>query len=752
LTIEQDFDVPFVASMALREKQIQQNYRPIIAVHKWFARRPATLFRALLLSEFGVGSVRERFFEANSLKGRRVADPFMGGGTPLFEANRLGCDVVGYDINPMAYWIVRQEIEWLDLAAYQAAAGALVRALDRKVGHLYRTHCLHCSAEAPVKYFLWVKTLACTGCGRDVDLFPGYVLSEDRRHPRNVLVCASCGELTETDDRKAPGACGSCRKALSTEGPARRSQCACPACDTMNRYPAPERGAPRHRMFALEYHCHACKPGHQGRFFKVPAAEDLARYAQAGAMLARMRPSFIPRESIPPGDETDRLHRWGYRLYREMFNDRQLLGLETSARLIARQGDEHVRNALATNLSDLLRYQNMLCRYDDAVLKSLDIFSVHGFPVGLIQCESNLLGIVSGREAPNLFGDGEGGTNVGSGGWSNVIDKFTKAKAYCARPFEFRHDGRRKVQVPIPGEWIGDTRSDGTAADRREVALHCGSATAANLPPGSLDAVLTDPPYFSNVQYAELMDFCYVWLRRLVNGAEPAFRAATTRSADELTGNETMERGLGHFAGGLSEVFRRLARALKPGAPFVFTYHNNDLTAYHPVAVAILDAGLACTATLPCPAEMAASIHIAGTGSSVVDSIFVCRAAELPARSKAPAAPTPDEVADLVRHDCALLQQGGVEPTPGDVRCMMFGHLVRLAIRELRPTWDAGAAIEARLAAVGTWLHGFGGAATVEAALAGRPQRPKGTNAPPNGKVNSQRRTRRGVTDASLPI
>ena len=50
--IEKNFDIPFIADLALREKQIQQNYRPIIAVHKWFARRPGTLFRGLLLSEF----------------------------------------------------------------------------------------------------------------------------------------------------------------------------------------------------------------------------------------------------------------------------------------------------------------------------------------------------------------------------------------------------------------------------------------------------------------------------------------------------------------------------------------------------------------------------------------------------------------------------------------------------------------------------------------------------------------------------
>jgi hypothetical protein len=47
--IDKDFDVPFVARLAQREKQIQQHYRPVIGVHKWFARRPGTLFRALLL-------------------------------------------------------------------------------------------------------------------------------------------------------------------------------------------------------------------------------------------------------------------------------------------------------------------------------------------------------------------------------------------------------------------------------------------------------------------------------------------------------------------------------------------------------------------------------------------------------------------------------------------------------------------------------------------------------------------------------
>ena len=47
MAIEDRFNISLIAGLALREKQVQQNYRPIIAVHKWFARRPGTLFRGI---------------------------------------------------------------------------------------------------------------------------------------------------------------------------------------------------------------------------------------------------------------------------------------------------------------------------------------------------------------------------------------------------------------------------------------------------------------------------------------------------------------------------------------------------------------------------------------------------------------------------------------------------------------------------------------------------------------------------------
>src|SRR3954454_4942502 len=103
--IEHQFDIPFIADLALREKQVQQSYRPIIAVHKWFARRPGTLFRGLALEEVVHQQLAEHYFCAHDLDGV-VLDPFMGGGTTLFDANRVGLSVVGYDTNPMSRWLV----------------------------------------------------------------------------------------------------------------------------------------------------------------------------------------------------------------------------------------------------------------------------------------------------------------------------------------------------------------------------------------------------------------------------------------------------------------------------------------------------------------------------------------------------------------------------------------------------------------------------------------------------------------------
>ena len=334
----------------------------------------------------------------------------------------------------------------------------------------------------------------------------------------------------------------------------------------------------------------------------------------------------------------------------------------------------------------------MLCRYDTMALKSLDLFSVHGFPVGLMQAESNLLGIV-----------GEDGKNVGSGGWTNIIEKYAKAKRYCEAPFEIKQEGNKKTVIQIAGEWIGEFMN---GHRRRNIAIHCASSTDIEIEPGVMDAVFTDPPYFGNVQYGELMDFCYVWLRCVLGQDADGFGKASSRDARELTGNQTECRNIEHFTEGLATVYTKMALALKPGAPLVFTYHHNKLTAYSAIVVAILDAGLTCSASLPCPAEMGGSIHIQGTGSSIVDSVFVCRTVDDIANGnyldKAP------RLSSIIANDLKQLSDAGMVPRMGDVRCITFGHLARLAVRNLRDSWDKSMTTSDKLAIVTDEMRNFG--------------------------------------------
>ena len=685
--LESRFDRAFVSRLAVREKQIQQNYRPVIGIHKWFARRPGSVFRSLLLAEFADGDLADAYWEPHALSGK-IADPFMGGGTPLFEATRLGFNVLGGDVNPMAYWIVRQSLTPLDPELVRTEGDRIAALVEREVGEYYTTSCEVCGHDAPVKYFLWVKTSICPDCSQRNDLFPGYRLAETGRHPRHVVACPECGALGEFEDvptRDSPASCPECAAHVHIEGPAARGSVACSGCEITYAYLRSQEGPPQHRLWAIEYHCPDCYGGRKGRQFKAPDPGDLRRVERAAALFTEIELELpIPGDAIPAGDESDRLHRWGYQRYREMFSARQLLGLGLLLKAICSQTDGPVRDALLTVFSDFLRYQNMLCRYDTAALKCQDIFSVHGFPVGLIQCENNLLGI----------------PGVGGGAFRHFVQKYARAKEYCAAPFEVRRQGRRNARVPIVGETIA-ADLDSESISGKSALLYCGPSQAAQLAPASLDGVFTDPPYFDNVQYAELIDFCYVWLRRVLGSEHPEFLPETTRTAGELTGNGTAGRGLAGFTDGLSAVFSTFAAALKPGAPFVFTFHHNDPQAYVPLVVSILDAGLTCTAVLPAAAEMAASLHIARTSSSVLDSVFVCRRDNKAARTGARG---DDEIQAALRSDLDAMSDVGLPPRAGDVRCLLAGHIAAHAVRILAPEWRRSAPLDQRMEAAAAQL------------------------------------------------
>jgi len=377
-------------------------------------------------------------------------------------------------------------------------------------------------------------------------------------------------------------------------------------------------------------------------------------------------PFWPADELIPDGHETARLLNWGYLRWIDLFSDRQLYGLGLLAARIDAEKDGPVKRALQTMFSDFLRYQNMLCRYDRQGLKPSDIFSLHGFPVPRVACEVALIGTAK----------------VGSGGFRHALAKYVRAKRWCRAPYEKADQGKNRPTVP---ETIGSkfVRSPARLGTSRRAYLKRGSLQVDELEEASVDIVLTDPPYFANVQYGELMDFCYVWLRRL-SPKTSFFKRPSTKTRDDAVGSGGEDSvDIVEFTGRLSTVFEAATKTLKPGAPFCFTYHHNDLDAYAPLVVACLNAGLVPTAVFASPSEMRSSTHIHKRNAATVDTLFVLRKPPVTDLSRQRRA---DDAGGVRRH-LAALRRVGLRPTEADRDCLRSGQLAARAMVELADDW-----------------------------------------------------------------
>lgn len=113
---EESFPIVEINRPAVPERNA---FKPIYQMHKWFARRASCVFRAILLASMkpAGADIMAEFYKDHTgdpeTNGVKVLDPFMGGGTTVVEALRLGCDVTGTDLNPVAWFIVKTEVSRL---------------------------------------------------------------------------------------------------------------------------------------------------------------------------------------------------------------------------------------------------------------------------------------------------------------------------------------------------------------------------------------------------------------------------------------------------------------------------------------------------------------------------------------------------------------------------------------------------------------------------------------------------------------
>src|SRR5438093_7897022 len=234
--IESDsFPFEFISQLAEMESWRKEVYRPIYHIHKWWAKRLGSVFRGILLGSALPDSENlvEAFYRRHDFAGLIVFDPFMGSGTTIGEAHKLGFTALGRDINPVACESVRVALGPLRRGVLLQAFAQLSSGVGEKIRALYRSADGEGHVSDALCYF-WVKTLQCPACSQRVDLFPSYIFARNAypdRKPEVRVCCPGCSGIFSADVKDTRVGCPQCRLAFNPhKGPATGASATCQHC------------------------------------------------------------------------------------------------------------------------------------------------------------------------------------------------------------------------------------------------------------------------------------------------------------------------------------------------------------------------------------------------------------------------------------------------------------------------------------------------------------------------------------------
>ncbi len=611
----EDDDFPFEALSEIAEIESwrKEINRPLYHIHKWWAHRLGSVFRAMAIGAFAPSGsdLLDLFYRPLRLMNAVVFDPFMGSGTTVGEAAKLGARAIGRDINPVAHFLVKNALSAHDRKEILREFGAIERDVADRIRQFYRAS-LPDGTQVDALYFFWVKTVGCPQCQADVDLFSSYVFARHtypKKHPEAQAVCPHCGAVYQVRYDASDTRCACCKRTFDVRaGPAIGRKAACPSCSHSFAIAETVREsgqAPSHRLYAKL----VLMP--DGRKAYLPATdEDRQLYAEAEKALEQ-RANAFPIVAIKPGYNTNQALGYNYRYWHEMFNARQLLCLSILASRIRAVADPVRRDLLTCLFSGTLEFNNLFASYKGEGTGAVrHMFAHHILKPERAPLEANVWG-----------------TPKSSGSFSTIFKgRIRRALDYAERPFELRPSRRNGRSAGEKVYGLSGKIGFPLAANYRDFAkgkriyLSCGDSSATDIADKSVDAVLTDPPFFDNVHYSQLADFFHVWQRHIL-GADGDRKAGTTRSPREVqsANAEIFEERLG-------AVLAEAHRVLKDEGILAFTYHHSRSEGWRSVLGALMTAGFRVTAAHPVKAEMSVAMPKRQAREPIdLDIIMVCR-------------------------------------------------------------------------------------------------------------------------------
>jgi putative DNA methylase len=622
--LEGDFPFAEVSAIARADRYSKDG---VYAAHKWWARRPPAVIRALLLAAtLPADTPHEAFWtlyadDAAHLSGIHIGDPFMGGATTLVEAARLGADVTGIDVDPLAVLIAREELAKLgDPDAFRTAADELLAYMRDCCGELYG---IQPDQPEPLHFF-YLRRVTCEDCETESLLYRTPVIARDvgknggvvRRRGAEVF-CPDCRELRHVPEgRKAFRCCGHLHR-LDT-GTYERAAHTCPGCGTRRKHEHLKTGLLPRELIAVEETVEG-----ERRRIRPPTPEDLSLIATADGIAA----DFADRVPVAElkGIDAGRPLLYGLNRVADLFTGRQQVVFASAFDWIDGQDlPAPIITRLRLGVSNALSANNLLCGYATDYGRLAPLFmGVRSYAMPVLSVELNPLHPQAGR-----------GTLAAT---LRRVQRSLLAETH------------RHVHNAESGEIEEKTFTARRASRHHVVCQSADRSFPQKL--GRCDAIVTDPPYFDFIAYSDLSLLYRAWLWPDAEdgslGGRPIYPV----------GDDPVE----DFATRLGRSFGKAASSLKDGGSLTFTFHSTNPDAWTALSGALQRAKLWVTAVFPVWTDARAAAH-AHPGNCEWDGVFTCR----PAR-----AGKPPRLATTVEQWSAALGTDG--PAGNDLNNLSLG-------------------------------------------------------------------------------
>ena len=727
--IEDWLPINEISVEAVREGGALAGHPPVNQLHVWWARRPLIVSRATVaasilpedanraefISNIGtspdVVTARRQMDETKatgqwsniSFPNRRsflhnpkflsedsgtapmVLDITAGGGSIPFEAGRLGFRTIANELNPVAGLILRATCEWPQKYGgelqehFQEVRGRFLDRVRELTGHLYpeepQPEVKHGNrkdenvrAKRYAQTYLFARTVTCPSCEGTIPLSPNWRLDSKgtgiRVVPDTTSGTCSFEIVTRASDQ--------------TPGTVSRAKATCPypncGATTPAGYISQEAHGGRlgHQLYCIIYRdtwqtkTKSGRPSKRpktSRGFRVPKEGD-DNIAEIDTRLAGLaerweRENIIPTEEVPHGDDL-RPHHYGMPRWRDMFSPRQLLAhgfcVQAFHEIVdedrdAGKLDENRKAAwcyIALAMDKLINTNSLHCRWHPNRQVVAGTFDRHDFGMKWSYSEMAIAIEGLGLEwALNDLGD--------------CIKQLVRMAGH-------------QQEEPSNGKLMNLGQEQTFTAPPSQVTI--GPAQDTDLPSASVDAIIFDPPYHNNVNYAELSDFFYVWLKRtagyvlgdslmsphLTDKVNEAIASpARFREQAQGSGKSASALATRDYENKMAEIFRECRRVIKPDGIMTVMFTHKSTDAWDALTVALIESGFGITRTWPVKTEAESAMNIMDRAAARSTILLVCR----PRTDN----PTPEpwhivesRIAQAVRADIPTLQDYGLSP------------------------------------------------------------------------------------------